>query len=610
MKNKEEVIKDFKRQVHRLNDRLIFLERRSDRYSWNRLKIFVSFLVISILAFSFAGSIIGWLVITVGLVLFSVTVHFHNKIVYAISRYKIYIGLKSSNLARIKLNWENIPESKGPTLNTHPFEVDLDIFGYKSLHRLINTSHSKEGSNVLRRYLLETGPKFSEVIAKQHLIRELTSLALFRDKFLLKAVSVSRKRFNGEKILIWLNNIVKVKANNSLLYIISLLVFSYVTLFVLFSLGFIQAVWLLPFILYLSIYTWFSKKSEELFKATELISDELSKVRILFEHIENIPAYNKRKLKEFLNSFLGSEPKPSLILRRLEKLSLMTSARGNPFMKIILNALMPWDFYLLINLTKSKNELKKRLPVWLNTLYELEALNSLANFAYLNPGYSFPEISENKNGKNVLYSENMGHPLIPFDVKVTNDFSIQKKNEILIITGSNMSGKSTFLKTIGANLCLAYAGAPVNADVLRVSLFRLFTCIKTSDSITDGISYFYAEVKRLKEMLDELERSSTMPLFFLIDEIFRGTNNKERSIGSRSYLKTISRMETFGIVATHDLNLIELEKEINNITNYHFREEIINEKMVFDYKLHPGPCPTTNAIKVMQLAGLPITSEK
>jgi len=239
----------------------------------------------------------------------------------------------------------------------------------------------------------------------------------------------------------------------------------------------------------------------------------------------------------------------------------------------------------------------------------LEALNSLANFAYLNPEYSFPEISKNKNGKSVLYSENIGHPLIPFDVKVTNDYSIQKKNEVLIITGSNMSGKSTFLKTIGVNLCLAYAGAPANADMFRVSLFRLFTCIKVSDSITDGISYFYAEVKRLKEMLNELEKPSTKPIFFLIDEIFGGTNNKERSIGSRAYLKTVSKMETFGIVATHDLNLIELEKEINNITNYHFREEIINEKMVFDYKLHPGPCPTTNAIKVMQLAGLPTTFE-
>ena len=608
MKDKKEVIKYFEDQVQRLNDRLKFLEKRSDRYSWNRLKIFVSFIVISVLSFSYVGSIIGWFVTAFGLGLFSVTIHFHNKIVYAISRYKIYIRIKSSNLSRIKLNWENIPESKEPTLNTHPFEVDLDIFGNKSLHRLINTSHSKEGSNVLRKHLLKTDPEYSEVIGKQQLIKELTPLDLFRDKFLLKAVS--RKRFDGKNILIWLNNIVEVRANSSLLYASSFLVFSYVILFILFSLGFIPAVWLLPFILYLIVYIWFSKKSEELFKATELINDELSKIRILFEHIENIPAYNKSKLKEFLNSFLENKPKPSQILRKLEKLSLMTTARGNPFMKIILNALMPWDFFLLINLTKCKNELREHLPIWLDTLYELEALNSLANFAYLNPEYSFPEISDSKNGKSVLYSENIGHPLIPFDDKITNDYSIQKKNEVLIITGSNMSGKSTFLKTIGVNLCLDYAGAPVNADVLRVSLFRLFTCIKASDSITDGISYFYAEVKRLKEMLNELEKSSTKPLFFLIDEIFRGTNNKERSIGSRAYLKTISRMETFGIVATHDLNLIELEKEINNITNYHFREEIINEKMVFDYKLHPGPCPTTNAIKVMQLAGLPTTFEK
>jgi DNA mismatch repair ATPase MutS len=159
-------------------------------------------------------------------------------------------------------------------------------------------------------------------------------------------------------------------------------------------------------------------------------------------------------------------------------------------------------------------------------------------------------------------------------------------------------------------LCLAYSGAPVNADVLRVSLFRLFTCIRVSDSVTDGISYFYAEVKRLKDLLNELEKENKKPLFFLIDEIFSGTNNKERSIGSREYIKAVSKMITFGAIATHDLNLIELEKEIDSITNYHFKEEIKNGRMVFDYKLYLGSCPTTNAIKVMQLAGLPIKLKK
>jgi DNA mismatch repair ATPase MutS len=353
---------------------------------------------------------------------------------------------------------------------------------------------------------------------------------------------------------------------------------------------------------------WFSKRSDEFFKATSLINEELSKVRILFEHIESIPWKNKKRVIEFLKPFLKSKQKPSHVLRKLEKLSEMTAARGNPFAKIILNALMPWDIYLSISLSKTRNKLKNDLPVWLKILYELEALNSLANFSYINPEYNFPEIVEKENS--IFDSVNLGHPLIPRDDKVANDFSFNKENEILIITGSNMSGKSTFLKTIGINLCLAYSGAPVNADVLRVSLFRLFTCIRVSDSVTDGISYFYAEVKRLKDLLNELEKENKKPLFFLIDEIFSGTNNKERSIGSREYIKAVSKMITFGAIATHDLNLIELEKEIDSITNYHFKEEIKNGRMVFDYKLYLGSCPTTNAIKVMQLAGLPIKLKK
>lgn len=560
--------------------------------------------------FSCSGSTLGWVVIAIGSSLFSITVHFHNKLIYAISRYKLYIDIKTSHLARVQLDWNKLPEPKETVLNAHPFEIDLDLVGERSLHRILNITHSKEGCTLLRKYLLETEPDYSRVQKRQRLVNELTSLSLFRDKFLLKAVSVSKKRFEGEKIVNWLNNIETKKTSLLLLLLASALILSYAILFVFFSLGFITAVWLFPFVLYLIFYMWFSKRTEELFKSTELIDDELSKVRILFEHTENIPLSNRNEVRKFLSPIIKNEQKPSLLLKRLEKLSGMIAARGNPVIKIILNVLMPWDVYLSMRLLKCRDEIKDNLKDWLNVLYELEALNSLANFAYLNPTYTFPEISQDDNGKYVFVSNNLGHPLISESEKVTNNFSLQKKKEIVIITGSNMSGKSTFIKTIGVNLCLAYAGAPVNADKLKVSLFRLFTCIKVTDSVTDGISYFYAEVKRLKDLLDKANVECSKPLLFLIDEIFSGTNNKERSIGSRAYIKTLADLEVCGAVATHDLNLINLEKDIKCVTNFHFREDIFNGKMVFDYKLHPGPCPTTNAIRVMQLAGLPISFEQ
>jgi len=190
--------------------------------------------------------------------------------------------------------------------------------------------------------------------------------------------------------------------------------------------------------------------------------------------------------------------------------------------------------------------------------------------------------------------------------KVCNDFELDQHQRIVILTGSNMAGKSTFLRTVGVNLALAYAGAPVNAASMQTSLFRLFTCIKVSDSVQDGLSYFYAEVKRLQALLAATETDDGLPLLFLIDEIFRGTNSRERLIGSRSYIRELSQRRSMGLVATHDLELIKLADEIKGVTNYHFREEVSNGRMVFDYRLRPGPCPTTNALKIMRLEGLPV----
>jgi DNA mismatch repair ATPase MutS len=170
-----------------------------------------------------------------------------------------------------------------------------------------------------------------------------------------------------------------------------------------------------------------------------------------------------------------------------------------------------------------------------------------------------------------------------------------------------MAGKSTFLRSVGLNTCLAYAGAPVNADRLRLSLFRLFTCIKVSDSVQDGLSYFYAEVRRLKLLLDAVELRNEIPVLFLIDEIFRGTNNRERHIGSEAYIRSLSNNgNALGLIATHDLDLTKLADGIVGISNFHFREEIGDGRMVFDYLLRQGPCPTTNALKIMRIEGLPV----
>ncbi len=273
----------------------------------------------------------------------------------------------------------------------------------------------------------------------------------------------------------------------------------------------------------------------------------------------------------------------------------------------ILNAVMPWDFFLVNRINKMKSVLAGDLPTWLEVLTELEASVSLANFAYLSPEYTFPAIVTSHDQSSVTFeTTDLGHPLIRDGQRVGNDFSFRDVGEIVLITGSNMSGKSTFLKTIGINLCLAFAGGPVNARRLRTSLFRLYSCIKINDSVTDGFSFFYAEVRRLKGLLNELKREHQVPVLFLIDEIFKGTNNRERLIGSRSYIQSLAGQHGLGAVSTHDLELTHLSDKIPGLANYHFKEEVQNGEMVFDFKLREGPCPTTNALKIMRMEGLPV----
>ena len=214
--------------------------------------------------------------------------------------------------------------------------------------------------------------------------------------------------------------------------------------------------------------------------------------------------------------------------------------------------------------------------------------------------------SYNPNQPPYFHAQNLGHPLIDKADKVGNDFEIPGLGHVGLITGSNMAGKSTFMRTVGLNQCLAYAGAPVDAQQYQTRLFRLFTCIKVSDSVADGFSYFYAEVRRLKALLEALEADDNLPLLYFIDEIFRGTNNRERLQGSQSFIRAVVGEHGYGFIATHDLALVDLAKETDKIRNYHFRDDVVVGQMHFDYILHPGPCPTTNALRIMHLAGLPV----
>ncbi|MFZ0543804.1 MAG: hypothetical protein WAM60_00100, partial [Candidatus Promineifilaceae bacterium] len=373
-------------------------------------------------------------------------------------------------------------------------------------------------------------------------------------------------------------------------------------------LGLIPPLWEGTLVVYVLLMLSKTLRMEESFGEAGHLRDVLEQLLAVFRQLEKNSYSRTPNLGRLCEPFQHSAEKPSAHLRRLNRIVNATGLRGNPLLALLLNAVFPYDIFFAYQLQQAREAFAEKLPGWLDVWYELETLASLANLAYLNPSYTFPVFGE--GGSELFTVRQMGHPLLPDDQKVCNDFAIEGTGFIGVLTGSNMSGKSTFLRTVGINLVLAYSGGPVNAAFLQTAFFRLHTCIRISDSITSGISHFYAEVRCLKALMDELEGTHKRPLFYLIDEIFQGTNNRERLIGSRSFIRAVAEREGVGLISTHDLELAQLADEISSLRNYHFEDSVGDGRLHFDYHIQTGASPTTNALKIMRLEGLPVEEEE
>ncbi|MGH7598296.1 MAG: MutS family DNA mismatch repair protein [bacterium] len=605
MVKKSARLRALENQIERLHRRLRNMEARDRRFSKIRLLIFLGTVMFCVLAVYGLNETAGWIVIAFGLLVFNVVAHYHRRLDKAIARHKIWLQLKTAQRGRMQLDWQVIPLPPfTPVESDHPFAEDLDLTGKKSLQHLLDLALSHEGSQRLKSWLLATEPQPEPIQRRQALVRELAPMSRFRDKLLLNFALTTREPLQGKKFLAWLQQETP-QASRWLLPVFWALATLNITLFLLAQFGGAPRYWLLTLFIYGGLYLMNEERIKEIFEEAIFLDEELKKFGALLLYLEKYPYGKNLHLKNLCQPLWAAKKRPSAQMKKVKLVATAIGMRMNPMVRVLLNIVVPWDFLCARLLDEQKSHLAQTLPVWLDIGFELEALAALANFAYLNPEYAFPEIVYGE-GKPIFQGHDLGHPLIPAKQRVANDFSLHRAGELIMITGSNMSGKSTFLKTLGINLSLAYAGGPVCAGSLQASLFRLFTCIKVSDSVTDGFSFFYAEVRRLKALLDELKKEHVYPLFFLIDEIFKGTNNRERLIGSRSYIRALAAQNGAGAISTHDLELTTLANTLPNLKNYHFREEVIDGQMVFDYKLHDGPCPTTNALKIMQLAGLPV----
>lgn len=633
----------YRRYAERLGQRLDALDRQSARLGWARLAVVLAGGGAAWWAFAGASSTAGWAVLGVAGAVFILLARWHRHVGRSQQRHRLWRDIKNEHAARLRRDWDALPpstrrrseETPPPELSpgeAHPFAAGLDLTGARSLLRLIDTCATEGGSRRLRDWLMNPTPEADRARRRQERVRELAPLSAFRDRLALegrvtaRGTDEKRRRWSDHALRRWLGKDAAddgrqtassstAEARALLPWIAGLgaLAAANVALVLGHALGALPPIWAATVPPYLLVYTFRLPAVKGLFDEVEELQQAFRRLRSALRFLEERPLAGCPRLHDVLAPLRREgEKRPSRHLRRVGRIAAAASSRRSELLALV-NLLGPWDLTVAYLMRKERARLAEDLPAWLDAWYELEALAALAAMKDRRPAASFPEIAE-PGARPVFEGEGLGHPLLPEEGKVRNGIQFEAPGAVALVTGSNMAGKSTFLRTLGLNLCLAFAGGPVDARSLSTVPMRLFTCIDVTDAVTGGLSYFYAEVRRLRALMEALEKEGDAPpLFYLIDEIFRGTNNRERLIGSRAYLRALAEQNGLGAVATHDLELTELAEEIPQLENYHFREQVEpggegedgEARMTFDYRLRRGPCPTTNALKIMRAAGLP-----
>ncbi len=608
MMTKEKLEKHLEYHIQRLGRIINERERVSTIYSRVRLLYFIVALITIYLSYgtmpvwAYLLSLIGWVT---G---FLVLLDRHRRVYQSQEKFEHLKSIKQEHIARMNLDWDSIDyRSVNYDAKQHFFANDFDLIGKHSLSHLIDTSIYQASSIRLIEILLSTSPSKERIAYQQQLIKELAPRTAFRDKLrvlgLFTAKHGSEKDWTTEEMLEWL----RLPKREELKFPLILLWVLFGINVVCTTLFLFELINPLPLIVgiiaYLVTFKFNDHKIKTLLDSAYQIEIMLNRLKEILLHIEEFKAPADSELEALLEVFQKRGERPTKFIKKIQKLMSKASLKKSEVIWIVVNTIIPWDYHYSWKVEELKEELEPKLSKWLDALYELEAFSSLSNFAMLNPKYAWPEFEIDSN--TLFESKGLGHPLISSVSRVDNDFKVEKGKELFLITGSNMAGKSTFLRTVGVNLILAYSGAPVCADSFRTDLFRVFSSINITDSLDDGLSHFYAEVKRLRKLLDELLKEDEVPLFFFVDEIYRGTNNRERYAGSAAFLKDVAGKNGIGLVSSHDLELADLDKEIPQLSNWHFVEKIEQGKMSFEYKFKPGPCPSTNALHIMKMEGLP-----
>ena len=470
---------------------------------------------------------------------------------------------------------------------------DLNLLGQKSLFGYLDECVTSQGRRRLFDLLTRSPWNLKQILHRQKVLQQLAQrpwpLVKFKIISQLKAATIELEDLRQE--------IQKPVVTDKFyrMYAIHLVTFVVVWVMVILSLaGLVHVSPLLPFVVYL-LFSLSSRGSlEGSFSKAQSYAYQLELLQPLFDFIEK--NFEKAPYAEHFKATLRS--RPSLKLRKLNRLISFLSTEGHPMVHIVLNALCPWDYFFSFLVESWRLGFAKDYSDIIDELNEFEAVLS-CSFLTIYQSQNFPEIGESP----ILSFKAAFHPLIPRENVVANDFDFSADKKLILVTGSNMSGKSTFLRTVGVNQLLALMGCPVFAVSMQTFVAPVMTCLKVSDSVTEGWSSFYYEVKQVAHILDEVRGGQKV--VYLIDEIFRGTNNRERLEGSQKVIAELIRSaKALGFVSTHDLELTTMEDTYPQLSNWHFKDDVAESRLVFDYRIHPGPCPTTNALKILKEEGI------
>ena len=594
MENRKDI---YEKRIEEYSSALKRLKRDYNIISALRLVVSLSILFFIYYAYSIGSISFGIILFLLNSILFLYLAKVHEGIVNKISKREALIEVNKKEILRLEGKWREFNDLGGEYLdNKHPFINDLDIFGKNSLFQWINETGTVYGREKLS-HLLKLGelPNKEEILLRQEALKELSKKVDFRHEFIasLKDKKGKKEKYLGE----WLKE--DSKAISPLLNIFRIIMpVTNIGITILVGMNVIS--WQILLISLVISYGILKLGNKEVIKGLNIFEDLKYRIKTYVEALELIEKENfQANIIQGIKSNLDMNGKSaSKELKSLEKITSWLYDRGNAFY-LLLNCYLLWDYQILSKLEKWKSSNKDEFYKWMISLGDFEALVSLAGFTYNNHGWATPKINDDYT----LKGKNLSHPMLG-EKGVGNSFDINKDKRVILITGSNMSGKSTFLRTVGFNCILAYLGLPVKGESFEVPILKVYTCMRTGDNLEESISSFYAEILRIKIIVEGVKRGEK--ILFLLDEIFKGTNSLDRHEGAEILINQLLEGNTLGLVSTHDFELCDMEKKDSTIQNYNFREYYEDNKLKFDYILRKGVSQTRNARYLMKMAGIDI----